>query len=97
MLKDRIPLPVYQWLWIAVLLEYTLLFLFCFLNWKRKSVRLIALACFLNFFVIAWYGFRMPVAPIIMTSRIWHPRFPAYSQERYLSMSWQKKAHLSCF
>ena len=64
-LKARISLPVNHWLWIAVLLEYTLLFLFCFLNWKRKSVRLIALACILNFFVIAWYGFRMPVAPII--------------------------------
>lgn len=65
LLKDRIQLPLDQWLWIAVLLEYMLLFLFCFLNWKRKSVRLIALASFLNFFVIAWYGFRMPVAPNI--------------------------------
>jgi hypothetical protein len=64
-LKDRIQLPISQWLWIPVLLEYILLFLFCFLNWNRKSVRLIALACFLNFFVIAWYGFRMPVSPII--------------------------------
>jgi hypothetical protein len=65
LLKDRLQLPVSQWLWAAVLLEYALLFLFCFINWKRKSIRLIALACFLNFFVIAWYGFRMPVAPII--------------------------------
>ncbi len=65
LLQHRIPVPVHQWLWIAVLLEYSLLFLFCFLNWKRKPVRLIALACFLNLFVIAWYGFRMPVAPII--------------------------------
>jgi hypothetical protein len=65
LLKDRLQLPLDKWLWIAVLIEYALLFLFCFLNWKRKSVRLIALACFLNFFVIAWYGFRMPVAPII--------------------------------
>jgi hypothetical protein len=65
LLKDRIQLPLAQWQWIAVLFEYLLLFLFCFLNWKRKPVRLIALACFLNFFVIAWYGFRMPVAPII--------------------------------
>lgn len=65
LMKDRIQLPLNQWLWIAVLLEYVLLFLFCFLNWKRKSVRIIALACFLNFFVIAWYGFRMPVAPTI--------------------------------
>ena len=65
LLRDRIPLPVSQWVWIVVLVEYILLFLFCFLNWKTKAVRLIALACFLNFFVILWYGFRMPVAPII--------------------------------
>ncbi len=64
-MQRRIPLPISQWLWIAVSLEYVLIFLFCFLNWKRKPVRLIALASFLNFFVIAWYGFRMPVAPII--------------------------------
>ncbi len=64
-LRDRIPFPVSQWLWIAVSLEYALLFLFCFFNWKRKPVRFIALACFLNLFVIAWYGFRMPVAPIV--------------------------------
>ncbi len=65
LLNERLNLPISQWLWIAVLLEYMLLFLFCFLNWKRKSIRLIALAGFLNFFVIAWYGFRMPVSPII--------------------------------
>jgi hypothetical protein len=65
LLKERIQLPISQWMWIAVVLEYTLLFLFCFLNWKKKSVRLIALACFLNLFVITWYGFRMPVGPII--------------------------------
>ncbi len=65
LLRGRIPLPESQWLWIAVLAEYLLLFLFCMLNWKTKAVRLIALACFLNFFVIVWYGFRMPVAPII--------------------------------
>ncbi len=65
LLNGKIPFPVSQWFWIAVLLEYALLFLFCFLNWKRKPVRLVALACFLNLFVIAWYGFRMPVAPIV--------------------------------
>ncbi len=64
-LQSRIPLPISQWLWIAVSLEYALIFLFCFLNWKRGSVRLIALGGFLNFFVIAWYGFRMPISPII--------------------------------
>ncbi len=65
LLQGRVPLPVSQWHWIAVLTEYALLFLFCFVNWNRKPVRFIALACLLNFFVIAWYGFRMPVAPII--------------------------------
>ena len=65
LIQSRVPLPVSQWLWIAVSLEYALIFLFCFLNWKRKPVRLIALASLMNFFVIAWYGFRMPVAPII--------------------------------
>ncbi len=64
-LRGRIPLDDSQWIWIAVLLEYILLFLFCFINLKEKPVRLILIACFLNFFVIAWYGFRMPVAPII--------------------------------
>ncbi len=63
-LQKYIELPVAKWLWIAVMFEYALLFLFCLLNWRRKSIRLIALACLLNFFVIAWYGFRMPVAPI---------------------------------
>lgn len=65
LLRGKIPLLESQWIWIAVLLEYVLLFLFCFLNWRTKAVRLIAIACFLNFFVILWYGFRMPVAPII--------------------------------
>jgi hypothetical protein len=65
LLRDRIPFPIAQWQWMAVTLEYVLLFLFCFLNWKRKSVRIMLLGSFLNFFVIAWYGFRMPVAPIV--------------------------------
>lgn len=64
LLQKYIELPVSKWLWIAVLFEYSLLFLFCLLNWRWKPIRLIALACLMNFFVIAWYGFRMPVAPI---------------------------------
>ena len=64
-LRDRIPLPISQWQGIAISLEYALLLLFCFLNWKRKPVRLITLACLLNLFVIVWYDFRMPVAPLI--------------------------------
>jgi hypothetical protein len=60
-----IQAPISQWLWATVVLEYGLLFLFCLLNWKRRPIRLIALACFLNFFVIVWYGFRMPVSPVI--------------------------------
>lgn len=64
-LAEKITIPLFQWHWAAVVLEYLLLFLFCALNWRRKGIRLVALGSLLNFFVIAWYGFRMPVAPIV--------------------------------
>ncbi len=58
-----ISAPVAQWHWMVVVAEYLLLFAFCALNIKSKAVWIILLACALNFFVIALFGFQMPVAP----------------------------------
>lgn len=62
-LRKLISAPVSQWHWMIVVAEYLLLFLFCFFNRGVKAVWVIFLACLLNFFVIALFGFQMPVAP----------------------------------
>lgn len=62
-LLELISAPVEQWHWTVVVAEYLLLFAFCVLNIKSKAVWVILLACALNFFVIALFKFRMPVAP----------------------------------
>jgi len=62
-LRQIITVPISQWHWMIVVMEYILLFIFCFLNRKSKAVWVIFLACVLNFFVIALFGFQMPVAP----------------------------------
>jgi len=62
-LQKIISAPVSDWHWILVTAEYLLLFSFCFINRKSKAVWIIFVACLLNFFVIALFGFRMPVAP----------------------------------
>lgn len=58
-----ISAPVSQWHWALVTAQYLMLFLFCFLNRKTKAVWVIFIACALNFFVIALFGFQMPVSP----------------------------------
>ena len=60
-----IAAPVPEWHWILVTTEYLLLFAFCFVNRKSKAVWIIFLACALNYFVIALYGFQMPVASYV--------------------------------
>jgi hypothetical protein len=62
-LRDLITVPIAQWHWMIVVTEYLLLFAFCFLNRRSKAVWVIFLACVLNFFVIALFGFHMPLAP----------------------------------
>ena len=62
-LRNVITAPISQWHWMLVCVEYLLLFAFCVLNIRSKAIWLILAACVLNFFVIAWYGFQMPVAP----------------------------------
>ncbi len=75
-LVDRIAVPISQWLWIPVVLEYSLLALFCALNWKRIPTRLVAAGASLNFLVIAVYGFRMPVSPVVFD----FPQMAAFAQ-----------------
>ena len=62
-LRNLISVPIADWHWMIVVAEYLLLFAFCALNIKSKAVWIILLACALNFFVIALFGFQMPVAP----------------------------------
>ncbi|HPF88413.1 MAG TPA: DUF5317 family protein [Candidatus Limiplasma sp.] len=62
-LRNLISTPIAQWHWVLVTAQYLMLFIFCFLNRKSKAVWIIFVACVLNFFVIALFGFRMPVAP----------------------------------
>jgi hypothetical protein len=62
-LRNLLSAPVAQWHWMLVTAEYLLLILFCLLNWKSWPVWIIFTACMLNFFVIALFGFQMPVAP----------------------------------
>ncbi|MBN1777892.1 MAG: DUF5317 domain-containing protein [Clostridiales bacterium] len=62
-LRQIVSVPISQWHWMIVAAEYLLLFAFCLINRSSKAVWVIFLACVLNFFVIAWFGFRMPVAP----------------------------------
>lgn len=57
-----------EWNWLAaeVLVQYALLFLFCFLNRQhRLASGLIALASGCNLAAMATNGFRMPVSPVI--------------------------------
>lgn len=63
LLRNLLSAPVAQWHWILVTAEYSLLILFCLLNRKSWPVWILFAACALNFFVIALYGFQMPVAP----------------------------------
>ena len=63
LLRNLLSAPVAQWHWILVTAEYSLLILFCLLNRKSWPVWILFAACVLNFFVIALYGFQMPVAP----------------------------------
>ena len=49
----------------AVIIEYTLLFLFVFINRKYKPVWLIGTGMVLNALVIFANGFRMPVTPVV--------------------------------
>ncbi len=62
-LRHLLSAPVGQWHWMLVTAEYLLLFAFCVLNRKSWPVWILFAACVLNFFVIALYGFQMPVAP----------------------------------
>ncbi len=62
-LRTVITAPVSQWHWGLVVIEYLLLFTFCFLNRKSRAIWIVFVACLLNFFVIALFGFRMPVTP----------------------------------
>ena len=62
-LRNLISVPISQWHWMIVVAEYMLLLLFCALNIKSKPVWIILAACALNFFVIALFGFQMPVSP----------------------------------
>jgi hypothetical protein len=62
-LRGLISAPITEWYWMIVVAEYLLLFAFCALNIKSRPVWIIFLACALNFFVIALFGFRMPVSP----------------------------------
>ncbi|MBE0601808.1 MAG: DUF5317 family protein, partial [Firmicutes bacterium] len=62
-LRHLISAPIAEWHWMIVIAEYLLLFAFCVRNIKSRAVWIILLACALNFFVIALFGFQMPVAP----------------------------------
>jgi len=62
-LRKLISVPITQWQWMIVIAEYLLLLAFCAVNRKSWPVWIIFTACALNFFVIALYGFQMPVAP----------------------------------
>ena len=64
-LRNIISVPISQWHWAIVSAEYLLLLIFCVFNRKSKSIWIIFTACLLNFFVIALYGFQMPVAPFV--------------------------------
>ena len=64
-LRNIISVPISQWHWAIVTAEYLLLLIFCVFNRKSKAIWIIFTACLLNFFVIALYGFQMPVAPFV--------------------------------
>ena len=62
-LRNVVAAPITQWYWMVVTAEYLLLMLFCVVNRKTWPVWVIFTACAMNFFVIALYGFQMPIAP----------------------------------
>jgi hypothetical protein len=64
-IRRVLPWPSEQWLWIAVSAEYLLIFIFVFLNRRRRSFWVVAIASVLNFAVIALNGFRMPISPVV--------------------------------
>lgn len=61
--RNVFSVPITQWYWTVVSAEYLLLLIFCVANWKAWPVWVIFASCALNFFVIALYGFQMPIAP----------------------------------
>ncbi|HML47988.1 MAG TPA: DUF5317 family protein [Clostridia bacterium] len=65
MFERLAPWPAQSWLWASVSAQYILSFYFIFLNRSRKPVRLMAIGTALNILIIAWYGFRMPVTPMV--------------------------------
>lgn len=65
LLDKLLPWPPEKWLWAAVSLEYAMLFVFIWLNRRRRSFVVLAAAAALNFAVIAANGFRMPVTPVV--------------------------------
>lgn len=79
------------WLCPAVCLEYALLTLFIARNWKRRGMKLLALATLANFAVISANGFRMPVTPVIER----YPELAGFAQRiaagelpEYVLVSW---------
>jgi hypothetical protein len=59
------PWPAQSWLWASISAQYLLSFYFIFLNRSRKPVLLMAVGTVLNVIIIACYGFRMPVSPMV--------------------------------
>ncbi|MDD3334748.1 MAG: DUF5317 domain-containing protein [Eubacteriales bacterium] len=54
-----------QWLTLAVIVEYTLLAVFLWLNRDEKMIWLMALGTVLNFCAMAFHQMRMPVSPAV--------------------------------
>lgn len=77
MLEAAIPLwqrlfgSTANWLAVEVLLQYALLFAFCFLNRRyRLASGLIAVSCAYNLAAMAANGFHMPVSPVIFDNEL---------------------------
>ena len=65
LLNTLLPVPPEQWHWCSIILQYSLLLLFCCLNRHNKAFLPIFMGTVLNFAVISANGFRMPATPII--------------------------------
>lgn len=57
--------PPSEWLGKAVCLEYLLLTVFIWINYRMRGMDMLGAATLVNFIVIAANGYRMPVTPII--------------------------------
>lgn len=64
-LEGVIPGSPLDWLWLAVLLQYTCLFIFLFLNRDERALWLAAIGTATNLAAMACHQMRMPVSPVI--------------------------------